>query len=88
MRFHHLVAAVTLSLALRGGYFAQSNAQNNKETQTQLKHEEKVDKAQAKAEKAQRKAQCKGLNANEQRKTDTPQNRAYARAYKRGIPKP
>ena len=60
-----------LSLALRRGYFAQSNVQNKKETQIQLKHEEKVDKAQAEADKVQRKAQ------------GTPQNRAYARAYHR-----
>jgi hypothetical protein len=85
MRFHHhLVAAVTLSLALTGGCFAQSNLQNNKETQTQLKREEKVDKAQAKANKAQHKT----LNANKQNKSNTPQNRAYARAYKKGVPKP
>jgi len=35
------VTSVTLSLALTGGCFAQSNGQNNKETETQLKHEEK-----------------------------------------------
>jgi hemolysin activation/secretion protein len=56
MKFFQMAGVVTLSVALCGLGFAQTNVQTNQQTQRQLKQEQKADKAQAKADKEQRKA--------------------------------
>jgi hypothetical protein len=56
MKLYGICAALLLSGILSGPVVAQTNVQENKQTQRQLKQAHKADKAQAKADKAERKA--------------------------------
>jgi len=78
MKFYKTVAASLLSVVLMGSGFAQSNVDQTRETQQQLKQQHKADKAQAKADKAERKA----MKTKQQKKADKAQDKANREAAK------
>jgi hypothetical protein len=82
MRLYKLTGVLALSLVLAGSGFAQTNVEENHETQKQLKQEHKSDKAQAKADKDERKA----MNTKEQKKADKAQDKADREATKTAAP--
>lgn len=82
MKLYQVAAALMLSVAVNGASYAQSNLQDNKDTQRQLKQEEKANKAQAKADKAERKA----LNSHKVKKADKAQDKANRETEKAVTP--
>src|SRR5665213_2856318 len=79
MRFHKLATgALALSFVLAGSGFAQTNVEQTRMTQKQLKQQHKADKAQAKADKAERKV----LKTKQQKKADKAQDKADREAAK------
>ena len=72
--------AAVLSLVLSAGAagVCQTNTQSTQMTKSELKQQQKADKAQAKADKAQRKA----LNTKQQKKADKAQDQADRQAAK------
>ncbi len=78
MKVFTLGTAIVLAGVLTMPAFGQTNMQENKDAQHQLKQEHKADKAQAKADKAERKA----LKSRKQKKADRAQDKANREADK------
>jgi hypothetical protein len=79
MRFLQVSAAIALSVMLSGAGMAQTNVQDNKDAQTQLKQDHKADKAQAKADKDEQKA-AKTKQAKKAAKSQDKADRAADKA--------
>ncbi len=73
------IATLGLAMVLAVPVFAQTNTQDNADTQHQLKKNEKAHKTQAKAQR-------KALNTHAQRKADAKQDEANRAADKAADP--
>jgi len=87
MRPKEAAIAITMALALVGAGRAQvpgqdTNKQENKDAQAQLKQDHRADKAQAKADKAEQKA----LKSKKVKKADKDQDKANDAADKAANP--
>ncbi len=80
MRLFQILGAAALATMLGMPGRAQSNVQDNKTEQRQLKADRKADKAQAKADKDERKA----LKSDKVKKADKQQDKADKAA---GVPR-